>query len=138
MIIIDTNIISEMMKPSPDESVIAWFDRQEASWLFITTITIAEISYGLHALPTGSRRSLLEDTFTTAIEHAFKHRILSFDESAAYLYGKIMSVRKKLGRPLGILDGQISAIAHVHGAAVATRNVKDFVDCEIDLINPFG
>lgn len=137
MIIVDTNVISEMMKSSPMASVISWLDRQEVTQLFITTVTIAEISYGINALSNGNRRRSLEDSFNKALNDAFKHRILSFDENSAHLYGKIMGNRKLLGRPLSILDGQIAAIALRHNFSIATRNTRDFADCEVALINPF-
>ena len=137
MILIDTNIISEMMKPVPDKIVLEWIDQQEATELFISTITLAEISYGLNVLPDGIRRESLNRAFTNAILESFTGRILAFDEFAAYQYGKIMGHRKKLGKHLGVPDGQIAAIAAVHNAKVATRNVCDFVYCGLQLINPF-
>lgn len=136
-IIVDTNIVSELMKPTPSKSVINWLNLQEASLLFITTITIAEISYGLHILPAGKRRDCLEEAFNNAISDAFKHRILSFEENAAHMYGKIMGHRKGLGRPLSVADGQIAAIARIHGTAIITRNTRDFSDCGLELFNPF-
>ncbi len=137
MIIIDTNIISEMMKTSPNLKVISWIDKQDATLLYITTITIAEIAYGINVLPEGNRRRSLEDSFYKALEAAFKHRILSFDEAAAHLYGKVMGQRKLRGRPLSMPDGQIAAIALMNNFSIATRNIKDFVGCEVNLINPF-
>lgn len=137
MIFLDTNIISELMKHTPSSNVMDWIDRQEVTQLFVTTITIAEISYGISVLPAGNRRALLEDAFTKTINEAFKHRILSFDETAAHHYGKIMSHRKNLGHPMSILDGQIAAIAVAHGGTLATRNIRDFSDCALTLINPF-
>jgi len=137
MILLDTNIISEMMKNYPSPGVIAWLDQQDVTQLFVTTITIAEISYGINALPEGNRRRILEEAFDRAINDAFKHRLLSFDETAAHVYGKIMSKRKALGKPLNILDGQIASITLAHKASLATRNVSDFIDCGLNLINPF-
>jgi len=137
MIVLDTNIISEMMKETPSTKVLAWIDQQEVTQLFLTTITVAEISYGIQALPKGNRRRRIEDAFNKAITVAFKHRLLFFDEPAAHQYGKIMGCRKELGRPLSILDGQIAAIALAQGAIVATRNIRDLADCGLDLINPF-
>ena len=137
MIIVDTNVIFELMKPSPLNNVIAWIDQQDAVQLFITTITIAEISYGLNVLPEGNRRTLLEEAFNKAINDAFEHRTLTFDKSAAHFYGQLMGRRKELGRPLSILDGQIAAIAFAHGSVVATRNVRDFAECGLELVNPF-
>src|SRR5690348_236556 len=137
MIIIDTNVISELMKPSPLSTVVSWLNNQDATQLFITTITIAEISYGISVLPDGQRRRFIENSFNKALNEAFKHRILSFDENAAHSYGKIMGHRKMLGHPMSIPDGQIAAIALTHHFSLATRNVRDFTDCEVEIINPF-
>lgn len=138
MIILDTNIISELMKSSPAISVIRWVDQQDASLLFVTAITIAEISYSIGALPHGNRRRLLENAFEKVIKEAFKHRLLFFDETAAYIYGKIMSHRKSIGRPLSILDGQIASITVAQKAILATRNSGNFSDCDVELIDPFS
>lgn len=137
MILIDTNVISEMMKPYPDKVVLQWIDQQDATELYISAITLAEISYGLNVLPDGKRRENLEAAFTKAIVEAFTGRILVFDELAAYQYGKIMGHRRKLGKALGVPDGQIAAIASAQNAKVATRNVRDFIHCGLQLINPF-
>lgn len=137
MIVLDTNVISEMMKSLPSPEVMAWIEQQQVNHLFITTITIAEIAYGLSALPLGKRRSVLESAFNQTIKEAFEYRILFFDEPAAYFYGQLMANRKQMGKPLNILDGQISAIARAHGFSVATRNTRDFSNCGLTLINPF-
>jgi predicted nucleic acid-binding protein len=137
MILLDTNIISELMKPSPSAAVLAWLDEQESTQIFISTISIAEISYGINVLPKGKRRKQLEEACNKAILEAFQHRVLFFDETSAYLYGKIMSHRKSLGRPMSILDGQICATSRAHGLTVATRNTQDFAHCDVNLINPF-
>lgn len=137
MIIVDTNIISELMKTSPDLAVVTWLDQQDPMALFTTTITIAEVRYGLCALADSKRRTYLEEAFKQVLIDAFKHRILAFDESAAYLYGTLMGHRRTLGRPLSVLDGQIAAISRVNQMSLATRNIRDFVDCELNLINPF-
>lgn len=137
MIVLDTNVVTEMMKASPAPVVVAWLNGQETSALFLTTITIGEISYGLRILPQGKRRLLLEQGFERVVEEAFTGRILDFDEKAARRYGDLMGRRRKIGRPLSILDGQIAAITRVNGGAVATRNVRDFVECGVEVINPF-
>lgn len=137
MIILDTNVICELMKPSPMPNVVSWIDNQDATELFISAITIAEISYGITVLPDGNRKRTLEESFNKTLNDAFKHRILSFDESAAHSYGKIMGHRKLIGRPLSIPDGQIAAIAIMHNFSIATRNIRDFSDCEIEIVNPF-
>ncbi len=137
MILIDTNVISEMMKSVPDSLVINWIDQQDISQLFISTITIAEISYGLHALPQSKRRDTLEKAFKKVLVEAFANRVLTFDEAAAHFYGEIMGHRKEIGHILNVPDGQIAAIARTHGACLATRNVRDFKNCGLQLINPF-
>jgi|SRR5579862_1377737 len=137
MIILDTNIISELMKQTPSAEVLAWLDKQEASALYITTITIAEIAYGINALPNNNRKKSLEYAFNKVIQTAFKHRILNFDEPSSHEYGKLMGRRKNLGRPMSILDGQIAAMTLSQEATLATKNIRDFSDCDFDLINPF-
>lgn len=137
MILLDTNIISEMMKPVPHANVLHWIDSQEVTQLFVSAITLAEISYELNVLPEGQRRNSLENAFRQAILLSFTGRILPFDEAAAHHYGKIMGHRKEAGKPMGVPDGQIAAIARSRNAAVATRNLKDFKECEVQLINPF-
>lgn len=138
MIIIDTNIVSEFMTSPPAAPVLTWLNAQNARFLYLTTISIAEISYGLQVLPDGKRRRLLQERFEQFVALAFASRILPFDAKSAHLYGKIRAHRKALRRPLSAFDGQIAAIAGTHRYAVATRNVKDFADCGIELINPFG
>ncbi|MDF2939383.1 MAG: vapC 1 [Gammaproteobacteria bacterium] len=118
--------------------MVNWLNKQESKHLFISAITIAEISYGINALPEGRRRNLIEDSFHKVIAIAFKHRVISFDDAAALIYGKIMARRKSVGRPIGVPDGQIAAIAYSQGFILATRNTRDFVDCGLELVNPFG
>ena len=137
MIVLDTNIISEMMKPAPATKVMAWIDAQDITQLYISATTIAEITYGLVVLADGKRRRFLEELFEKAIHEGFKERILDFDESAAHLYGIIMGRRKESGHPMSILDGQIAAIACANDSILATRNIKDFQNCNLELINPF-
>jgi toxin FitB len=137
MIILDTNIISEMMKPAPVKMVLDWLNKQEAVSLYLSTITIAEIGYGIRALLDGKRRGFLTNSFEALLAVAFENRILNFDEAATRQYGDIMVSHKKIGRPLSSLDGQIIAIARVNACAVATRNVQDFKCCGLMIINPF-
>lgn len=137
MIVVDTNVVSEMMRAEPAPAVVSWLNGQEASSLFLTTITIGEIGYGLRILPQGKRRLLLEQGFERLLAEAFAGRVLAFDEEAARHYAEVMGRRKEMGRPLSILDGQIASIARANGCAVATQNVRDFVECGVDVINPF-
>lgn len=137
MIVLDTNIVSEMMRETPAPSVVAWLNDQDASLLFLAAVTVGEIRYGLRVLPQGKRRRFLEEGFERIIAEAFPGRILAFDEAAAHRYGEIMGRRKEIGRPLAILDGQIASVAWSNGCSVATRNVDDFVDCGVEVVNPF-
>ncbi len=136
-IILDTNIISELMKSVPDQNVLVWLDRQNALTLYITSISVAEIFYGLHVLPAGKRRIALETAFHHIIETVFSQRVIFFNIAAASHYGFIMAERKKTGKPMSTLDGQIAAIAKASDATLATRNIKDFIQTGVDIINPF-
>jgi predicted nucleic acid-binding protein len=137
MVILDTNVVTELMKPAAEPAVIAWMNRQEASGLFLTTVSIGEILYGIRILPQGKRRLQLEQGFEAILSDAFTGRVLAFDEGAARHYGDVMGRRRELGRPLGVPDGQIASIARSNRYAVATRNVRDFVECGVEIINPF-
>ncbi|MDZ7839320.1 MAG: type II toxin-antitoxin system VapC family toxin [Gammaproteobacteria bacterium] len=137
MILIDTNVVSEVMKVAPADAVVGWLNDQDSSSLFISTTSIGEIEYGLRILPDGKRRTHLRERFEHFIDQAFAMRIVPFDETAAVEYGDIMGLRKELGRPLSVPDGQIAAITRSRGYALATRNIRDFEDCGLALINPF-
>lgn len=137
MIVVDTNVISEVMRSQPSPPILDWLNTQDSSQLFITTVTLAEIGYGLRVLPDGQRRWQLHSRFEQFIAQAFEERVLDFTASAARAYAEILGHRKELGRPMSLPDAQIAGIAHAHGFAVATRNIKDFEDCGLELINPF-
>ena len=138
MVILDTNIVSEFMTSSPASNVLNWLNAQSTTSLYLTTITIAEIEFGLHAMPDGKRQKLLAERFQQFVATAFDQRILSFDLDAARIYGAVLGHRKETGRPMTSLDGQIASIARARNFAVATRNIKDFEECQIELINPFS
>lgn len=138
MIILDTNVVSEFMTSPPATAVLEWLNSQEPASLYITSISVAEICFGLQAMPQGRRRRLLEDRFERFISQAFSSRVLRFDEAAARIFGEIKAYRKRIGRPLSDFDGQIAAIARVHEFAIATRNLADFEHCLVDLIDPFA
>lgn len=138
MIILDTNIISEIMRPQPDSNVIEWLNQQETSHLYLTTITLAEIRYGLAVMQDGKRKQQLGNQFEAYVDRAFEGRILDFTSDAATRYANIMSYRKQAGLPMSMADGQIAAIASKHHFSVATRNTKDFQECGLQIINPFS
>ncbi len=137
MILVDTNVVSEVMRIAPSETVVEWLNNQKSSSLYISTVTIGEIEYGLRILPVGKRRLQLKERFEQFVSLAFALRILAYDEAAARTYGEVMGLRKEMGRPMSVPDGQIAAIAKAHGHKIATRNISDFEDCGVELIDPF-
>ena len=137
MIILDTNVISELMKERPDQNVVEWINKQKQTILAITAITVAEIQRGISRLPEGKRRDRLDNNFIDFVENAFNGKILAFDEYAAYIYGKISSEREKAGFNTDAVDLMIAAIVKNHNGSIATRNTKDFQGCGIKIINPW-
>jgi len=137
MILLDTNIVSAIMAPAPPRAVIEWLNRQETVTLYLSTITIAEIGYGLWVLPDGERRRSLKERFEQFVAECFEQRILDFDMPAAQVYAEVMGRRKAMGRPLSVPDGQIASIARANDLSIATRNVRDFEECGLELTNPF-
>ncbi len=137
MILLDTNVVSAVMRPAPAQSVLGWLDDHDTASLYLSTITIAEIGNGLRVLPDGKRRRSLESRFEEFVARGFDQRIVTFDEPAARLYAEVMGHRKELGRPISALDGQIAAIARANRFAVATGNVRDFEECGLRILNPF-
>lgn len=135
--ILDTNVLSALMSVPPVAAVIQWMDEQAADRLFITAITVAEVRYGLGIMPAGRRRTDLITQADAMFGQDFRDRILSFDERAANAFGALSSHRRALGRPISISDGYIAAIATVHAMPIVTRNVKDFEELGLQLINPF-
>jgi predicted nucleic acid-binding protein len=137
VIVLDTNVLSEMMRPKPDSTVAAWISARPASSLFTTTVTQAEILYGLRLLPSTKRRSRLEAAANEMFVTDFAGRVLPFDQAAAQAYAEIAAARRQAGRPITQFDAQIAAIARSRDAGVATRNVGDFEGCGIGVIDPW-
>lgn len=137
MILLDTNVLSEAVKPIPSAAVLRWLAALEPLSVYTTTITQAEIIYGIEALPRGKRQTRLAAAAEQTFAEDYRGRILPFDEDAARIFGKIMVARSAAGRPISQLDAMIAAIALRHGASLATRNIADFERCGIQLINPW-
>jgi len=137
MLVLDTNVISEMMKASPSPRVMEWWGRQQSSELFTTTVTVAEILYGIEILPHGKRRDSLRAEAEAVFTQDFAGRILPFDEEAARAFPEIAAGRRAEGRPIAGLDAQIAAVARSRRAMLATRNTADFEDCGVPLANPW-
>lgn len=137
MIVFDTNVVSELILPRPAASVVDWFFRQEPSRVYLSTISEAELRYGAEILPTGQRRERLLTALERILRAGFAGRILPFDRAAAQTYATIAAARRAAGRPINHADCQIAAIAHSKGASVATRDVRDFEGCGIEVVNPW-
>ncbi|QMS90266.1 type II toxin-antitoxin system VapC family toxin [Nostoc edaphicum CCNP1411] len=137
MIILDTNVLSELMKPKKSEIVRSWAAQQSLMSLFTTTITQAEILYGIALLPTGKRRDKLSQAAQLMFSEDFAGRVLPFDQAAAIAFANIASQRRHNGTPISQADAQIAAICYTHAATIATRNFSDFEGCDISIINPW-
>ncbi len=137
MVMIDTNIVSELMRAEPSAEVLSWMDEQTPRELFVTAVTEAEVRTGIALLPEGRRRRGLAEACERAFGSLFAGRVLPFDSDAARTYAGIAAARRVLGRPVSQADCQIAAIARSRGMAVATRNVRDFEDMGIDIFNPW-
>lgn len=138
MIILDTNVLSEPLKPRPEPAVIAWLDAQEPQTLFVTSINLAELLAGVALLPAGRRRTALQLALTQRIEPLFVGRVLTFDTPSAQAFARINASARAVGNPIGFADCAIAAIAASHGFMLATRNVHDFVGTKISLIDPWA
>ncbi len=137
MILVDTNVVSEPMKAQGDLRVAAWLDRQSAETLFIATISMAEILFGVAALPAGRRRVRLAEAFETEVQRLFAGRIMSFDLAAARAYASIMSGARARGLAVSVPDGQIAAIAAANRLSVATRDEAPFRAAGLRTVNPW-
>ena len=137
MIIVDTNIISELMKPAPNAKVVAWIDELIIGDIGITSITVAEILFGLGSLPEGDSKRRLFGAATEIFDEYFSDRIFAFDHLAAVEYADIVIRREQAGNPISMADAQIAAISRITSAGLATRNTKDFENTGVVLINPW-
>ncbi len=138
MIVLDTNVASELMRPAPTPAVTAWIAQRDAASLFLTAVGEAELRYGIAILPGGRRRDMLEAAMTEWLNLGFAERILPFDSAAARIYAEIAADRRRKGRPTGVADCQIAAIARSRGMAVATRNVRDFSETGVETFDPWA
>ena len=137
MIVLDTNVLSEFMRVEPDNQVLAWVDAQPAMELAISAVTVAEILHGIARLPSGKRKQKLESHAMAMFEEDFAGRILPFDVHAAVEYATLVAACEAKGRTASMADAQIAAVCRVHGAPIATRNVRDFEFPGLDVINPW-
>jgi predicted nucleic acid-binding protein len=138
MIILDTNVVSEPLRPRPNREVLDWLDRQSPETLYLTTINIAELWTGIEILPAGKRRTQLQNLMSTDVLPLFENRVLSFDEEAAIAFARVAAKAQAAGNRIDFADCAIAAIATARGFMLATRNTKDFKGSGVELLNPWG
>jgi predicted nucleic acid-binding protein len=137
VIVLDTNVVSELVRAAPDEGVLAWLDALPVTETATTAVTAAELLYGVARLPGGRRKAALEQAVRAMIDEDFRDRVEPFDRHAAAAYALVVADRDRLGQPISVADAQIAAICRARGATLATRNTKDFQDTGIELIDPW-
>lgn len=135
--LVDTNVLSEMLRASPDPAVAAWLAAQPIETLFVSSVTQAEMLLGARLLPAGKRRQLLESALSAMFAEDFARRILPFDSAAVPDYVEVVYKRRAAGRPISQFDAQIASIALYHGSRLATRNLSDFERCDLELVDPW-
>ena len=138
MIVLDTNVLSELMRRRPAARVLGWVDGQDASALAITAVTAAELRYGVARLADGARKAELTAAVDGLVREDLSGRVLPFDAAAAVHYAELVAERDRNGRPIGVADGQIAAICRSHDARLATRNVRDFDATGVTVLDPWA
>lgn len=137
MIVIDTNVISELWKIEPNPNVLAWIDAQAIETLYLSAITVAELRYGLATMPDGRRRTIYQERLENEVLPAFAGRVLAFDLDASKTYADLMARARAGGKAIGKADGYIAATAAAHGLMVATRDTRPFETADLNTINPW-
>jgi len=137
MIVLDTNVLSALMRQTPDAAVVAWLDRQPRASIWTTSVTVLEVRFGLQIMPAGKRRTLLLQAFDVMLEKIGR-RIASFDDAAAQEAGDLMASRHRKGRPVDLRDAMIAGIVLAHHASLATRNTAHFEDLVARVVNPWN
>lgn len=138
VLVLDTNVISELMRPTPSPTVTTWLALQTPHDVFLTAITEAELRYGVALIPDGRRRRALERVVDGIISEDFRGRVLPFESAVTQAYARVVSERRAAGSPISQFDAQIAAICLVHGATLATRNVRDFAGCGLELVDAWA
>jgi predicted nucleic acid-binding protein len=138
VIVLDTNVVSALMRVEPEPAVVAWLDSQPPESVWTTSITIFEVRLGLEILAAGRRRRQLEEAFAKALEEDFEGRVLPFDQAAAQVAGRIAAERRGAGRTVEIRDVQIAGIVNLRKATLATRNTRHFEGCGLVLVDPWS
>lgn len=136
--LLDTNAVSEWVKPAPDVGVAQWLADADEDRIYLSVVTIAELRHGIERLPAGARRTRLDAWLTTDLPLRFEGRLLGIDGATADVWGRVMALAQDRGRPLGAMDGWIAATAIRHGSTLVTRNVRDFENLNIPITNPWA
>lgn len=136
-ILLDTNIVSELIRPRPDQAIADWIDRQEEDLTFLSVATLAELRDGIERLPAGARRQALDRWLTEDLLPRFERRILGVDAPIADAWGRMLARGRRQGRPLGSMDALLAATAHAHDLTLATRNTSDFASLGLNLVDPW-
>jgi predicted nucleic acid-binding protein len=136
--LLDTNVVSEWVKPQPNPGVVAWLSEADEDAVFISVMTLAELRYGIERMPAGNRRKRLDDWLSNALPIRFEDRILPIDVATADTWGKLMARRQAAGRPMSVADAFIAATVEVHGLTLVTRNAADFEPTLKEIINPWA
>ncbi len=137
MIILDTNVVSEPLRPRPEPAVLTWLDAQAPETLCLTSINLAELLAGIAALPAGRRRNRLAQALNEQVMPLFEGRVFGFDTQAAHAFARVHAGAAAAGNPISFADGAIAAIAAAHGCLIATRNVRDFKGAGVEVIDPW-
>jgi predicted nucleic acid-binding protein len=135
--VLDTNVVSELMRTEPDAAVLAWLNDQPADTLWLNSVVVSELLYGVARLPDGKRRAQLALAVQAMLAEDFAGRVLPFDLEAAVVYADLVAMRERQGQPIDVADAQIAAICLAHGATLATRNTKHFEGVGLTLMNPW-
>jgi toxin FitB len=138
VIVLDTNVLSELIRPTPDERVLDWVDRQDSAEVVLTAITAAELRAGVALLPRGRRRTTLAARIEELLTDTFAAAVLPFGVDATGYYAQIVAKRRRAGTPISAPDAQIAAICRQYDARLATRNVRDFAQTGVDIVDPWG
>lgn len=137
MIVLDTNVLSELLRPAPNATVIEWVDARDSSELAITALTAAELRAGVALLPDGGRKRELGQRIELMLTETFASLVLAFDADSSGYYAEVVAARTRAGRPIGAFDAQIAAVCRQHEATLATRNTADFIDTGVALVDPW-
>lgn len=138
MIVLDTNVLSALMRTEPDADVLAYLDRQEPGAVWITAVTVFEARFGLNRLAAGRKRRTLEAAFERVVADELGHRVLGFDERAAACAARIAATREAAGRPVDLRDTWIAGIVAARGATLITRNLRHFSDLDVQVVDPWA